>query len=540
MRNGTLIRYGLTSFIVLLMIVMTACSNSSSDANGDNGQNNGKGVTTFQLLVFDMHVGGLTPNEDIRNFNIWPAFTQGLQEQKGVAVELVGGGPRDNGYFKNVDLKMASGDVPDALYLNRAQSDLYGSQGGLLDLAPLIKKYAPNVQQYIDDHAWYKSYVTNDKGKIFSIPWERATEVPNYSWVYRKDWFDQLNLQPPTTPEQLTEVLRALKKANPGNQRNFYPLTYEGSNTGFTSLSHVFGGQFRMSPDGKISGVYAPDGAGNDFFSPGFKNMIEYLNQLYKEELLDPEAANLAINEETMTQKMITGNSAITFRTPNRAREWQNAGRQTNPDYTFDVFKPLPNLDDGEYFLPSTPHFYDPFNIAVSAKSDHAEAVVKFLDYIFKPETQTLIHWGIEGKSYKIVNGEKEMLIGFADTLKVDANGKSWANSNKDFFSLPGPSDSDVKIALQDESMRDQYKVLQPYVKDIPYLQLNLDQQKELTELQAKYADKANKWLSDFITGKRPISDWDAFLKDMEDLGYKRAGEIWSEAYKKYLQALHE
>ncbi|WP_167859517.1 extracellular solute-binding protein [Paenibacillus cymbidii] len=532
------------AIVLLCVVVVAACSKGgktgdsstgSASPSAGAGASAAKEAIKFQLMVYDELVGGGKPLQDIKNYHILPQLTKDLLEKEQVQVEFIGGGPRDNGYIKNVDLKMASQDIPDSLYLSKAQAEQYGSQGALVDLAPLFKKYAPNVQKFIDANPGFKAFITNDQGKIFSVPNQRAM-VPTYSWAYRKDLLDKLNLKAPTTADELTEALRAMKKAN--SARTFFPLAFEGSSLQYLALGHVFGAESKLNADGTLTGIYSPTGGGTDYFSPGFKKMIEYLNMLYTEGLLDPESANFANNEESLTQKMVTGNAAITFRTPLRAREWQAAGRKTDPAYTFTSMAPLKNIADGKQFLATTAPYEDGRTMAVSAKSKHPEAPVKFLDYLFSPEGTTLRRWGIEGQSYKVENGKKKFLVTFEQTVDEQSQGKSWTTLNKDFAVFFAPPDAEAGIALQDADMQNQLNMLAPFIPKVPYVTLTLDQQKQMNDLTLQYGDKGNQWVTQFITGKKPMSEWDAFLSDMDKLGYKKASAIWQDAYKKYLQSV--
>ena len=63
---------------------------------------------------------------------------------------------------QEVDQRIISKTLPDAVMTKLTQTNVYGPQGAFVDLAPYIEKYAPNLQKYIDDNPDYKALVTNE------------------------------------------------------------------------------------------------------------------------------------------------------------------------------------------------------------------------------------------------------------------------------------------------------------------------------------------------------------------------------------------
>ena len=66
------------------------------------------------------------------------------EETTGITVEYVDGPEEISDTYTEVDQRIASGTLPDATMCKLSQAKVYGSQGAFVDLAPYIKKYAPN------------------------------------------------------------------------------------------------------------------------------------------------------------------------------------------------------------------------------------------------------------------------------------------------------------------------------------------------------------------------------------------------------------
>lgn len=57
------------------------------------------------------------------------------------------------------------------------------------------------------------------------------------------------------------------------------------------------------------------------------------------------------------------------------------------------------------------------------------------------------------------------------------------------------------------------------------------DQAKQLADLSAKVNEAVTAGVTEFVNGKRPMSEWDAFLGEMETAGYKKIVALQQEAY---------
>ena len=113
--------------------------------------------------------------------------------------------------YAEVDQRIISDTLPDAVMTKLSQTNVYGPQGVFADLAPYIAKYAPNIQAYIDANPSYKSLVTDANGAIYGL----CKETPIFADFigYRADHFQKAGIDPATivTVDDFTNALRALK-----------------------------------------------------------------------------------------------------------------------------------------------------------------------------------------------------------------------------------------------------------------------------------------------------------------------------------------
>ena len=147
------------------------------------------------------------------------------EETTGITVEYVDGPEEISDTYTEVDQRIASGTLPDATMCKLSQAKVYGSQGAFVDLAPYIKKYAPNYQAYIDANPEYAAYVTDENGAIYGM----VKESPIFADLigYRADQFEAAGIDAASvkTVDDFTEALRTLKAYYGKDNPNYYPLS---------------------------------------------------------------------------------------------------------------------------------------------------------------------------------------------------------------------------------------------------------------------------------------------------------------------------
>lgn len=446
-------------------------------------------------------------------------------EKANADVQLIEGGAGAQ-YYKNIDLKIASGDFPDAGIVNLAQAEVYGSQGAFVDLKPLIDKHAPNIKKYIDSNPDYKAMITASDGKIYGL----TQEYPKISGVtfYREDMFKKAGItQEPHTIEEFTDALRKLKTAYADN-KNFYPFT---GRDGFLKFQSVFGAQDRIE-NGKVHGIYAI-GSGTDIHSPGYRKLVEWFKQLHDEKLIDPEWVAGASTEESWQTKMLVGNGAVSddfFTRP--AWFMLNGGPKNDPNFSMKVL-PYPMGIDGQQAKRSTNARYpDNRFLAISTKAEKkAPDIIRLLDFVFSPEGQTIMQYGVEGQTFKTVNGKREFLVTYSEEVPKPLGTPNWLFL-QDRLTFPAPVNNEAFYEFNDDLTKSYAAdYFSKYAATYPALKYNTDQQKERSDLVAKIGEAVTANLVKFVSGKRPMSEFDAFLAEMDKLGYKRVVEIDQAAY---------
>ena len=192
-------------------------------------------------------------------------------------------------YHEILNVKLASGDIPDFLYLARADMlGTYVKQGVLAKLTPeLIQKNAPDLWNAINTYA--PGYM--DMGKVngiqYGIPAVASGNALHIPLVYRGDWMEKVGVT--KVPETLPEFEALMYKFADGDpdgngKKDTYGLSLDGLNAVF--------GAFGLVPIDRTEIYWMLDGNGkiiSHSVAPEARQALEILAKWYRDKVIDPE-----------------------------------------------------------------------------------------------------------------------------------------------------------------------------------------------------------------------------------------------------------
>ncbi|MDF2922165.1 MAG: transporter substrate-binding protein [Paenibacillaceae bacterium] len=316
-------------------------------------------------------------------------------------------------YATNLQLKFAAGDIPDLYHSPGLTDDPLVANGQALALDDLIEKFGPNLKKVITEDAWESARMN---GKIIAIP--RPAVPANYRLLYiRKDWLDKLNLQVPTTSDELLDVLRAFRDGDPnGNgEKDEIPFSMREK---LSWADNIFG-MWGLNTNAHIlhEGELIPAEA-----HPNMQQALAYLNQLYKEKLLDQDF--LTNTAATWNQKITSDLVGVWNHNTDLLGKWNNDLRTALPGKNPEVIAiatPVGagyNGPVGRLKMPTSKY------LVIPSKAKNPEAIIKMLDWLASAEGDLYINLGVEGITYKTENGK------VVYDSKADENFKSLRDFN--------------------------------------------------------------------------------------------------------------
>lgn len=505
----------------------TTASTGDGTAAASSTESSGDGDNTYTMFMRSTYVDWI---KELKWYDV-------AEERTGIHVDYISGPEEFNDVYSEIDQRVISGDLPDAVMTKLAQTSVYGPQGVFADLAPYIEKYAPNLQKYIDDNPDYKALVSDADGHIYGL----CKETPIFADLigYRVDHFKAAGIDPDSivTVDDFTKALETLKAYYGKDNPNYYPLTGRDTAIRFASW---FGAASNISST-ESNGIYInghyKDGS-IDIMNDGAYKMAETMKKWYDEGLIQPEWVAGTFSEADWEAAMLNGNGSIFYDYYNRA-EWfmENGGPDNDPNYQMGVLNFIKDDNGNPQKMTVSMKYNDECVTAINANcsEDKIKTILTFIDYFYSEEGEILANYGVEGESFKDTNGDKEFIVDYQTEEATPAGEKRWSFlsdrftvckpvDNEAFFKWNAPLIAEATGRLfTDENLGTSY-----------VLKFTDDQSKEVTNLLASVYDAQMSGIAQFIDGTRELTpdNWAAFQQEMNDLGLSRIEEIQLAAYQ--------
>ncbi|MBQ9696424.1 MAG: extracellular solute-binding protein [Oscillospiraceae bacterium] len=322
------------------------------------------------------------------------------------------------GAQEKINLMLASGDdLPDAFWsFGDGKSGnivvQYADQDIFLPTEGLINEYMPNLKKILDDHPTYWMEITAPNGHTYGFPYIEemyGLVLTGGPLLINQTWLDELNLDMPTTVDELTDVLRAFKAGGDLNGNGvddeiplaswFGATDTFGSYNMFYRLTGCFG-----QADSYCGGNAYADHLrlidGNVVFTAqdeAFKKTAEYFNQLYSEGLIwegSFEADESASYKSSLIKENVARIGVF--------------GTWTDQEITdldvHDEYVAIPRLT-GEAgksgFLNNYSQLQDSSDTAITTTCKFPHVIARFVDYMVgDPAISVTSNWGAVGYNY--------------------------------------------------------------------------------------------------------------------------------------------
>lgn len=512
--------------IGMLVLVMSICLVA---CGGDGGQNvaEGNGEMPSQLSVFayvstNTTKAGGTSRGDVMQYKL-------AEEATGCKIN-----------WKNVDeaavkeqfnLMITSGDYPDII--NYSWSSVDGGAGKYIDDGVIVPisdylDYMPNFKKFMEEHPEIAAQYTDEKGRIAWVPCVRADEELQIfvGPTIRQDWLDKLGLKMPTNNDELYTVLKAFKEQDPnGNgKKDEIPVTGIGGNEWAFGIGNIVQGF------DTYYGLYIKDGkVTHGMIEPEMKEALAYLSKLYQEGLIDPDY--LTQDLDTFRGKVMNDRAGYFHDTqPSRYYQTMNDGTK--------LLAGVPYFNgrsyNQQYKISNAGH-----GAAISASCTNPAGAARWLDYFFSEEGIIAANYGVEGKTYNVVDGNKVLNMDFFD-------------NNPDGLERTVALSMNIEVTntnFAGVQLWDAYKqtlapwgveAINAWSKDtdlsgaIPSVVLTAAEKKELGSKETDVNTYVGSLFNAIIIGNKPLSELDKAPKELEKLGLNDVLTIYNNAYKRF------
>jgi len=339
---------------------------------------------------------------------------------------------------EKLNTMFASGVMPD--FVNAPYWSTTGGEGAVIKKAATegmllaLNDYLesgkyPNIEKLYEigvarDFKEFDLFHPDYEGNIYLIPIQTPGDNPEdvINWAYgvyaRGDILKELGVKPEEidSSEKLYDLLVKIKNGN-FTDINGKPVIPAGTWHNGWTYSPFLGS---WSAGYHISSYREENGQIIYWiFSKNEEEKLMFMRKLIKEGLFDPEAFS---NTDTMAkEKAATGRMAVFGCHALHATGFlKNTLYKTNPEMKYELLGPLKN-QKGDINTQVEKKGRSGFPVIfLSATTDKAEDVLRFIDFCNSEKGWLLASWGIEGEHYTMENGRPKWIPEWKQKMDED------------------------------------------------------------------------------------------------------------------------
>ncbi|GGA41669.1 extracellular solute-binding protein [Paenibacillus physcomitrellae] len=522
----------------LLAGLLSGCGGGGNAGSASGSGNAADAVSKdgFPIVSKPITLTMMAPDVGLQNWEDMPVL-QEMEKKTNIHFEFQNAAKDSFDTKKN--LVFASGEYPDIFYaagLTPAEQMNYGGQGILIPLEDLINNYAPNFKKVLEENPDVRKSITAPDGHIYSLPvidfnqpWYR-----NPLW-YNGDFLKKLGVTKlPETTEELYQYLKRVKEEDPnGNGKaDEIPLSVASNPTGLREVRTWLLGAFGIYDEE----VYVDD-ADKVHYTPleeGYRGYLEFMNRLWKEDLLDHESFSQTADQKKAKAQ---NNQVALF------SDWNAYMTKGGDPSTEDpMFAPVrSDMVDKPAIAKNRGITTGAF--AISNKNPAPEASMRWVDYLYSYEGSLMFDKGPEGILWEYT--DKDTLT--KQYLPVPGGGdrEEYRATLTPDYGIPAPTiatpdiykglKTDFDLWVDNESKT---KLLDKGARiPFPTLFLTPDEQAEVNALSSDLNTYVRSMEAKFITGAEPLTNWDKYLDTVKKMGGERMAEIYQAAYDRWKQS---
>jgi len=461
------------------------------------------------------------------------------------------------------NLMFAADDLPDILFnvdLTSNEIMRYGQmEGQLLDLTPYVNgTLTPETVYNMDKYPDSRTMCTTPDGKMYTLPFVNEPDDDGSAdrTFLDKRWLDACGIENPRTLDDFIDMLRLFKEKDVTGvgADNIVPyavsFNYLDPSWYFLNALGYVGGGRGTSPALRDGEPELPVTNAEVYLE-----FIKVMKTLYDEKLF---SENYFTAEGTEVNAWLLENRAGVFSEPvyvtgyTEWREWDSVYPLTSdwnatPKWAAPIshqvgdFAMSANSKYPEIGVRFANVFFAPFGrIFMLGPAENMEERMDHIGSSWNPETQTVVfneHLLPEG-----INDPWTYLLMYQTwyfTLGTWCLRESNAYIGRLLGGNPPPGKNYNLDDADEQYMSLVAKNLMPYaVERFPYIYyLEEESTIRLSDLSAVIDSYLNEQIASFMTGRRPLSEYDAFIAEMKSIGIDELDQIYKNVWAEYKKA---
>ncbi len=457
-------------------------------------------------------------------------------------------------------------DLPDVFVMDNHLTDemilSYGEAGLFKELDEYIRdpEKMPNYCAIPDeDRAFMTTASTQANGHVYSLSaYEPETwNMTPYRMFINKAWLDTLNLEVPTTTEELKQVLIAFRDEDPNGNGLQDEIGVYGQSSGSygQNITAALMNAFLYWNDNSInSGLALSDEDYETVIAPytteAWREGLRYLHDLYAEGLLSADT----FTDDNNTYKAVLNQDVQTVGLTSSGSLSSWPAVATNPAFAqMQLIAPLTGPEGVNYtpFLEVWPGQ----ELMICASTEKLDLAIRFADEFFSFETSMIERFGEENVDWSrdpaLLEGQSNayLELGLTDKIAYLVTSTVWADNQHQTWRNHGPRYMSLEnfLMVYDYSTGRKYdpndptnlngECYQMYYfnkpeKLLPKLKYTPKETEALTDAMINVPSYVKQALAEFTTGTRDIeTGWDQYLAELDSMGLQQLVSISQDAY---------
>lgn len=551
MRTASWVRAAAAAGVVAALISTTACTSEGGDSSEVDMAS--QSVGAMKDFAADEQFTATEPIDISMLWTDWPEtpitddweIFDEIEKRTGVTLDLTHI-PFSDATEKR-SLLISAGDAPSVIPLVYTGEEApFVSSGAVLPMSDYVQ-YMPNFQKYVKewDLGDMLERLKQADGKYYMLPGLQEVSVPTFSLVIRKDVFDEVGAPEPETWEDLRTGLELIKAKYPDST----PLAdgFEGQSM-LNYAAHAFGTQAGWGfGDGTI---WNADKSELEYAgaNQGYHDMVEFFHGLAEDGLLDTEsftASDAGGGAANVAEKIANGQVFAASGSSGTVNEFATALDATAGSGNYELVQIAP--PGGEAGMVVEPrNFWNGFMLSSDvADSPNFLATLQFLDWLYyNPDANEMVRWGVEGETYEKADDGSITLKpdfsldafninrGAATDIKTDLGwsndvlaGSTESRALKESYNSPQYVDY-VDTVLSSRTPRDPN----------PPAPLDEGELEQASLMSTPLSDAVKTATLQFILGDRDLSEWNAYVAELEAAGMQRYVDLIDGARERFAE----
>jgi putative aldouronate transport system substrate-binding protein len=303
-------------------------------------------------------------------------YTKAYLDQLGIKLTYKWVVPQDQ-FQQKLNISIASGDLPDIMWLNNTALSSLVENDMLYDLTDLFKNNTTQLTKDIMLQDETSFNTSKFGGKLMAMPYT-GSAIDSLQVMYlRQDWLQKLGLSEPKSMQDVLAIADAFGKKDPdgnGKDDTFGMallksfLTESHANiTGFCDAYHAYPKKWVTDSSGKLA--YGS-------VQPEVKTALKQLQDMYKDGLIDKEFG--VKDRPKVVETLAAGKVGLMFGGMSSPGSVLQSSVDNDPKAEWKAYA-IPSIDS----KPAQPIAKMPITLyyGVNKKSKHPEALMKLVEF---------------------------------------------------------------------------------------------------------------------------------------------------------------